>query len=169
MTEPTEIEKDAETCQDGLALLAGVGVCTPEEGYGSNIQWLMSDLKSAFRERDAEIKRLKSENRVMHRFARDEIHQEVWHWQGDDYDFPESLTCPVIMDCNTLREFLAKIETLKQVFSQIKDNALLVLNSQPGQERKVLEEIVFIIDKTQLAEATNPPPTESPLTTRLNI
>ncbi len=61
MTEPTEIEKDAETCQDGLALLAGVGVCTPEEGYGSNIQWLMSDLKSAFRERDAEIERLKQQ------------------------------------------------------------------------------------------------------------
>lgn len=32
--------------------------------------------------------------------------EEVWHWQGDGYDFPESLTCPVVMKADTLRTLL---------------------------------------------------------------
>ncbi|MCU1054152.1 hypothetical protein JAK47_06335 [Stenotrophomonas maltophilia] len=32
---------------------------------------------------------------------------EVWHWQGDGHDFPESLVCPVIMSAETLRTLLA--------------------------------------------------------------
>ncbi len=32
---------------------------------------------------------------------------EVWHWQGDGHDFPESLICPVIMSAETLRALLA--------------------------------------------------------------
>ncbi|HEL4217156.1 TPA: hypothetical protein UM510_000395 [Stenotrophomonas maltophilia] len=32
---------------------------------------------------------------------------EVWHWQGDGHDFPESLVCPVIMSAETLRALLA--------------------------------------------------------------
>ncbi|HEL3014844.1 TPA: hypothetical protein UN285_000633 [Stenotrophomonas maltophilia] len=32
---------------------------------------------------------------------------EVWHWQGDEHDFPESLVCPVIMSAETLRALLA--------------------------------------------------------------
>lgn len=33
---------------------------------------------------------------------------EVWHWQGDGYDYPESLNCPVIMTADTLRELLQR-------------------------------------------------------------
>lgn len=32
---------------------------------------------------------------------------EVWHWQGDGHDFPESLACPVIMSAEALRALLA--------------------------------------------------------------
>ncbi len=32
----------------------------------------------------------------------------VWYWQGDEDDQPESLSCPVIMSAETLRELLAK-------------------------------------------------------------
>ena len=32
---------------------------------------------------------------------------EVWYWQGDGTDFPDSLTCPVIMTAQTLRKLLA--------------------------------------------------------------
>lgn len=32
---------------------------------------------------------------------------EIWHWQGDGHDFPESLVCPVIMSAETLRALLA--------------------------------------------------------------
>ncbi|WP_423173035.1 MULTISPECIES: hypothetical protein [unclassified Stenotrophomonas maltophilia group] len=32
---------------------------------------------------------------------------EVWHWQGDGHDFPESLVCPVVMSAETLRALLA--------------------------------------------------------------
>jgi hypothetical protein len=33
----------------------------------------------------------------------------VWVWGGDGQDHPESLTCPVLMSAEQLRELLAKI------------------------------------------------------------
>jgi hypothetical protein len=38
-----------------------------------------------------------------------EAQDGAWYWQGDGYDFPESLVCPVIMSAQTLRELLAKV------------------------------------------------------------
>lgn len=35
---------------------------------------------------------------------------EVWHWQGDGHDFPESLICPVVMSAETLRALLATLQ-----------------------------------------------------------
>ena len=32
---------------------------------------------------------------------------ELWHWQGDGHDFPESLACPVVMTADTLRALIA--------------------------------------------------------------
>ncbi|WP_369913947.1 hypothetical protein AB8810_13035 [Xanthomonas sp. NCPPB 3005] len=32
--------------------------------------------------------------------------KEVWFWQGDGYDYPESLSCPVIMHADALRALL---------------------------------------------------------------
>lgn len=37
---------------------------------------------------------------------------DYWAWQGDGFDYPESLTCPVIMSANTLRELLKKANLL---------------------------------------------------------
>lgn len=31
---------------------------------------------------------------------------ELWHWQGDGQDFPESLSCPVVMTADSLRALL---------------------------------------------------------------
>lgn len=36
---------------------------------------------------------------------------EVWFWQGDGFDFPESLTCPVIVTADKLRALLALSST----------------------------------------------------------
>lgn len=35
--------------------------------------------------------------------------RDVWYWQGDKYDCPESLTCPVVMTADALRALLAKL------------------------------------------------------------
>lgn len=32
---------------------------------------------------------------------------DLWYWQGDGYDVPESITCPVVMSAGTLRELIA--------------------------------------------------------------
>lgn len=34
---------------------------------------------------------------------------EVWFWQGDGYDFPESLNCPVIITAMKLQRILAEL------------------------------------------------------------
>lgn len=41
------------------------------------------------------------------------LHEEVkqgnfWYWQGDGYDCPESLVCPVVMRADTLRQLIGK-------------------------------------------------------------
>jgi len=33
---------------------------------------------------------------------------EYWAWQGDEYDHPESLVCPVLISAKSLRKILAK-------------------------------------------------------------
>ncbi len=37
----------------------------------------------------------------------------VWVWTGDGHDHPESLTCPVLISADHLRELLAKIPNHK--------------------------------------------------------
>lgn len=56
-----------------------------------------------------EIAKLKEEVAVLRRAQK----EEVWYWQGDGSDFPDSLTCPVIMRPDTLRDMLATIEKLR--------------------------------------------------------
>lgn len=34
--------------------------------------------------------------------------REVWIWQGDEYDHPESLTCPVIVPADQVRSWIAE-------------------------------------------------------------
>jgi len=33
---------------------------------------------------------------------------DVWYWQGDGHDMPESLACPVVMSADTLRALIAR-------------------------------------------------------------
>lgn len=35
---------------------------------------------------------------------------EVWHWQGDGHDYPDSIGCPVVIDENDLRELIHKAD-----------------------------------------------------------
>ncbi len=62
---------------------------------------------------------------------------EVWHWQGDGHDFPESLVCPVIMSAETLRALLAarqpvsEADAYQQGFRDGQDRTCTVVASQP--------------------------------------
>jgi len=40
---------------------------------------------------------------------------DVWYWQGDGADYPESLSCPVVMSAGTLRGLCASAEQVRQV------------------------------------------------------
>ena len=39
---------------------------------------------------------------------------DVWFWQGDGQDHPESLSCPVVMSADTLRAMLARATMLEE-------------------------------------------------------
>ena len=58
-----------------------------------------------------QIAALEAEVAALHR----ERKGEVWYWQGDGHDFPESLTCPVLMEPEKLRALLAEVERLQGV------------------------------------------------------
>jgi len=55
------------------------------------------------------IQRLQEENRTLSRIPKG----EVWYWQGDGQDFPESLGCPVIMEPDVLRAMLRVTDQLR--------------------------------------------------------
>lgn len=51
-----------------------------------------------------EYNRITEENATLLAFTND----EVWHWQDDEHDHPESLSCPVIMSAKQLRDLLVR-------------------------------------------------------------
>lgn len=54
-----------------------------------------------------EIDRLRRQVQALK--AKDEAEfGNYWAWQGDGEDYPDSLTCPVVMSANQLRELLAR-------------------------------------------------------------
>jgi hypothetical protein len=50
----------------------------------------------------AEVERLRADNKL----HRQRAEGEYWVWQGDGTDHPESLTCPVLIHAQDLRELL---------------------------------------------------------------
>lgn len=55
------------------------------------------------RDLDTEVKQLRDKKLI--RFN----NEDCWLWQGDGFDYPESLVCPVVMSADTLRTLLSKI------------------------------------------------------------
>lgn len=41
----------------------------------------------------------------------------TWHWQGDGEDYPESLTCPVVIPANALRELMVTGNVKRQLMA----------------------------------------------------
>ncbi len=63
-------------------------------------------LLNQWRGQQAELAELRTEVNAHRAKARD----EYWAWQGDGTDFPESLTCPVLISASDLRGVLAENE-----------------------------------------------------------
>ncbi len=51
----------------------------------------------------ASLEREREQVRLLSMVATD--YDNVWLWQGDGYDYPESLTCSVVMSADTVRAF----------------------------------------------------------------
>jgi hypothetical protein len=64
--------------------------CKKCEGHVEHIRGLEAENK---RLRDIKLVRFNGE--------------DCWLWQGDGFDYPDSLSCPVVMSADTLRALLA--------------------------------------------------------------
>lgn len=42
---------------------------------------------------------------------------EVWFWQGDGYDYPDTLVCPVVVQPDVLRALIRASEELEEIKS----------------------------------------------------
>lgn len=65
-----------------------------------------------------EIDLLKAEQRLIARTERG----EVWFWQGDGFDFPESIGCPVVIDEHLLRRLISSANA-KAIPAEQKDQS----------------------------------------------
>lgn len=63
-----------------------------------------------------------------------EIHHategEFWYWQGDEYDHPESLGCPVLMEPDHVREFVAAKARLAEVEAECERRKLALMRKE---------------------------------------
>lgn len=123
-----------------------------DKEHVEHLQNRITDLELRLAAAGQRAKKAEAENKVMHRYAREELHQEVWHWQGDEYDHPESLSCPVIMDCQVLRDWLEeraadkkRLEAAENVLQMLKENNY-------GLNWKIMRALDRY-DATKLAEA----------------
>jgi DNA repair exonuclease SbcCD ATPase subunit len=55
------IEGEKKDCERAMVALAGCGICTPQETYGINTSWAISDLIRAVKEQRQERERLKQQ------------------------------------------------------------------------------------------------------------
>jgi regulator of replication initiation timing len=65
---------------------------------------IFDQLDKALEDVKKEAAKLVAENEALRR----ERNGEVWYWQGDEEDHLESLTCPVLIEANDLRELLER-------------------------------------------------------------
>lgn len=64
------------------------------------------DLKRELDATRVKLQKVELEMATRRRLAKDEI----WFWQGDGEDHLESLTCPIIITPEALREILQKVQ-----------------------------------------------------------
>lgn len=100
---PPNIEATEQALKDLLVINAGLGLCTPEEGY-DRLSWAISDLKRAVKERStslaSENAALKAENERLKSSLQGVVDCYGVGWKASD-EFVEEL-CPLIMDAQAL-------------------------------------------------------------------
>lgn len=75
----------------------------------------MSAVVETLEEVATEMDKLYQERRTIARTERG----EVWLWQGDGNDFPDSLACPVVMDADDLRMLLKTQNEQRDIVGQV--------------------------------------------------
>lgn len=71
------------------------------------LSYLSSVCQKLEKHRDVLLEELAERGRTV-RDANNEV-IGVWHWQGDEYDHPESLTCPILISPEKMRDLLKLI------------------------------------------------------------
>ena len=98
--EPTEADRNWKCDSCGIATFVkySSGNC-----HVCEIERLRSELKTAL----ADVERMKP--------AYDAARGDIgwWCWQGDEFDHPESLTCPVLMSAEQARELVGEVRRLR--------------------------------------------------------
>ena len=91
--------------------------------------------------------RLQNEVAALHAIA----DGEVWYWQDDEDDHPESLTCPVVMHANVLMSKLSEIKKLQASY-------LFLVETMEVAGIPVAENMKWLKDKIESMEqaATEP-------------
>jgi hypothetical protein len=67
---------------------------------------------------------------------------EVWVWQGDDEDHPESLACPVLMRPEHVRKFITERDALVKALKLVNERYYFA-----DAERDVVVEALALVDQ----------------------
>ncbi len=67
-------------------------------------KWRYDALVQHCKQQDKIIAQIKEEKNIAWLYEQ----KEVWFWQGDGEDYPESLSCPVVISANHLRKLIEK-------------------------------------------------------------
>lgn len=106
---PDTATQEPESLQERLErdhhFLTGVQVRIPQAGRAGfeDVKNTLRDAMVRLSDLRAQVARQRHTIEVLRRVDKD----EVWVWQNDDEDHPESLACPVLMSAEHVRAFVA--------------------------------------------------------------
>lgn len=93
----------------------GEGILEMEKEFTERIERLEAELASLKAENADQAEELRTLRRIPK--------GEVWYWQGDGHDMPESLACPVIMEPQILRDLMANNQRLRAKLCSWKEDS----------------------------------------------
>jgi hypothetical protein len=107
---------------------------------------------------EAELDKTRAEAHALHR----ERIGEVWYWQNDEYDHLDSLTCPVLIEANDLRELVAlraRLETTESALREAID-AMKLYVLPPSEHLAIVKRSEAALTPEPQAKCKHVPPSE---------
>ena len=145
---------DPTTIATSLARIRQSLHCGPTEGIPDGIERLKRELREAQKAESGwrdECQAVRTERDDLRHWKRTEslvALGQYWRWAGDEYDHPESLVCPIIVQPDKMREIQSQLATNQANIGKLEETV-----SKLESERNELRQGVELLNERSVVAA----------------